>query len=220
MAIHFQRAIDELKKNILSLGAAVEASVRDAVDAIVTRDCDLAQQCIIRDERIDDMEVKIEEECLKVLALHQPVAVDLRFLIAVLKINNDLERIADMAVNIAERTMFVAAQPHVSVPIDYQGMGVAAKRMLNDCLDALVNMDADLAEQVCASDDQIDQLNRQAFMHVEKHLQANPDDFQTLLHMLSASRHLERIGDLATNIAEDVIYMIRGDIVRHRGAPV
>ena len=162
------------------------------------------------------MEVEVEEDCLKTLALYQPVAIDLRFIVAVLKINNDLERIGDLAVNIAERSVFLAHQPGVGITLDFIDMAQKARGMLEKSLDALVNFSVDIAGEVCASDDIIDGINRQMYLKVQKAIGDNPEQIESLIHLLSISRHLERIADHATNIAEDVIYMIDGEIVRHR----
>jgi len=216
MAKHLQREIEYLKQQILTLGARVEAAVRDATLAIQRQHAEPAYKIIESDYQIDQAEVEVEEECLKILALHQPVAIDLRFIIAVLKINNDLERIGDLAVNIAERAVFLATQPPVQLDFDFLGMTQKVQAMLKKSLDALVTMSCDLAYQVIAGDDQVDALNRQMYMTVQQNVRLHPEHVESLIHLLSVSRHLERIGDHATNIAEDVIYMIQGDIVRHK----
>ena len=216
MPKHLQREIENLKKMLLSLGARVETSVRDAINSLVDRDGDLAQRVIEEDLTIDHMEVEVEEECLKILALHQPVAIDLRFIVTVLKINNDLERIGDLAVNIAERAVYLAGQPKVSISIDLVDMAHNAQSMLKESLDALINHDPELAHKVCGSDDIVDGMNRQMYLKVQEAILERPDQISALIHLLSASRHLERIADHTTNIAEDVIYMIEGQIVRHR----
>ena len=216
MPIHLQREIDNLKKEILNLSAMAEMSVREAVTSIQERDGTLAKHVIENDTRIDRREVEVEETCLKILALYQPVATDLRFIVAVLKINSDLERIADLAVNIAERAVYIATQPEVDLAFDFPGMSFKAETMLKESLDALVNLDADLAYKVCADDDAVDDMNRQAYAQIQDALHKHPDQTECLIHLLSVSRHLERIADGATNIAEDVIYMVRGEIVRHK----
>ncbi len=216
MAKHLQREIENLKKKLLALSARVETAVRDATLSIEKRDADLAQKIIADDINIDNIEVEVEEDCLKILALHQPVAIDLRFIVAVLKINNDLERIGDLAVNIAERAAYLADQPKVNISLDFIDMAHNAQSMLKKSLDALINHDAELAHKVCASDDVVDAMNREMYLKVQKAIQTNPNQIESLTHLLSASRHLERIADLATNIAEDVIYMIDGQIVRHK----
>jgi phosphate transport system protein len=216
VTLHFERELEKLKKSILSLGAMVEERVRNAIKAIEMRDGDLAKKIIEADCEIDQIEVDIEEECLKILALYQPVAIDLRFIIAVIKINNDLERIGDIAVNIAERADFLATQKRLDILFDFPGMAEKTQSMLKRSLDALVTMNADLAFEVCASDDEVDAMNREMFIRVQDGIRKDIHRMESLIHLLSASRHLERIADHATNIAEDVIYMIKGTIVRHR----
>jgi phosphate transport system protein len=215
MAKHLQREIENLKKEILTVGAMAEQSVREAILAVQQRSEALARSVIEKDIKIDRIEVEVEESCLKTLALHQPVAIDLRFIIAVLKINNDLERVGDLAVNIAERALFLATQPQIDVQFDFTAMAAKTQEMLKNSLDALVNLDARLAREVCACDDEIDAMNKQMFLVVQDAINTYPDQVESLIHLLSASRHLERIADHATNIAEDVIYMIEGEIVRH-----
>ena len=215
MPKRLQREIEKLKKEILVLGAVVEERVGLAVKAMKERDAKLAEQVISGDIDIDQMEVNLEEECLKVLALHQPVAVDLRFIIAVLKINNELERIGDLAVNIAERAAFLATQPPVEESLDFPAMFDKTRQMLKKSLDSLVNTDTDLAFEVLAEDDEVDEINQEMYIKIEEAILYHPEQIKAYIHLLSTSRHLERIADHATNIAEDVIYMITGDIVRH-----
>ena len=215
MAMHLRREIERLKKMVLSMSAVVEENVHRAVVAIEQRDDDLARQVIAADGEIDRTEIDVEEECLKILALHQPVAIDLRLIVAVLKINNDLERIDDLAVNIAERALFLSHQPRVRVPFDFPTMADKVRTMLKSSLDSLVNLDAGLARTVCASDDEVDDINRQMYDQVKQGISEHPEAMESLIHLLSVSRHLERIADHATNIAEDVLYMLEGEIVRH-----
>ena len=216
MSTHLRRELDRLKKQMLSLSALVEEDVRNAVLALERRDERLAQKVIDSDLEVDHAEVDLEEECLKILALHQPVAIDLRFIVAALKINNDLERIGDLAVNIAERAQYLATHDRVDWPFDFAGMAERAQTMVKQSLDALVTMDANLARDVCAADDEVDAMNREVYLQVQEAIRRNPEQMAALVHLLSVSRHLERIADHATNIAEDVIYMTRGEIVRHR----
>ncbi|MBN1782890.1 phosphate signaling complex protein PhoU [bacterium] len=216
MSVRLHHEMDQLKKSILTLGAAVEEALHLAVKSLQERDEKTAQKVIDSDQEIDDMEVDLEEECLKLLALHQPVATDLRFIVAVLKINNDLERIGDLAVNIAERARFLAFQPPVNVPLDFGSMAELVQRMLKKSLDALVNMDPKLACEVIDADDEIDEMNRNMYQLIQEAVTQNPERIERLIHLLSTSRHLERIADQTTNIAEDVIYMIEGKIVRHK----
>jgi phosphate transport system protein len=216
MAKHLQREIEAIKKKIITLGALVEDSVRKAALSIEDRDDKLAEAVIDGDVSIDNMEVEIEEDCLKILALHQPVAIDLRFLIAVLKLNNDLERIGDLAVNIAERAVFLASQSRPSISFDFVKMADNAQLMLKKSLDALVNLSIETAVNVCASDDIVDAMNREMYTKVQEGIRKYPEQMESMIHLLSVSRHLERIADHATNIAQDVIYMIDGQIVRHK----
>jgi len=215
MTRHFQKELMKIKKMILSLGAAVEERVQMAKSAIDDRDAELASRIIKQDFEIDEMEVEVEEECLKVLALHQPVAVDLRFLIAVIKINNDLERIGDQAVNIAERVAFITKQDPPEFVFDYSIMAEKTQVMLKMSLDALVNMDVDLALKVCLLDDEVDEIKVIAYNKIKDVMAVDPDNLGYYINLLLISRHLERLADHATNIAEEVIYMIEGEIVRH-----
>jgi phosphate transport system protein len=215
MTIHFQRELEKIKKRILSLGAMVEERVRLVIKALETRDGDAAKKIIISDHEIDEMEVEIEEECLKILALYQPVAIDLRFLTAVIKINNDLERIADEAVNIAERVQVIAKRQRLDVPFNHSLMAEKSEFMLKKSLDAFVNMDADIALHVCTLDDEVDNMMNEAYDVVKQAIGKHPDRVSYLINLLLVSRHLERIADHATNIAEEVIYLVEGEIVRH-----
>jgi len=211
-----KREIDKLKSKLLSLCRVVEESFLQAVKSIKEQNANLAKKVIKADIKIDHMEVDVEEECLKILALYQPVAIDLRFIITALKINNDLERIGDLAVNIAERSQFLADQPKIDVPFDFDRMAVKTQLMLRKSLDALVNMDCKLAHEVCAADDEVDTINRKIYNQVKDNIRSHPEWLESLIHLLSVSRDLERIADHTTNIAEDVIYMAKGEVVRHR----
>ena len=216
MPKHLEREIESLKKLILGLSATVEDNVYKAVQALTDRSSAIAEEVIKSDLRIDETEVAIEEECLKVLALHQPVAIDLRFIVAIMKINNDLERMGDLAVNIAERAMFLATREKPDIPLDLPLMAEKTKAMMKKSLDSLMKQDARLAYEVLAADDEIDAMNRQMYGEIQDAIRRRPDQLESFIHLLSCSRHLERIADHATNIAEDVIYMIEGTIVRHR----
>lgn len=216
MTIHFNKEVDALKRMILDLSGRVEAQLQRAVDSIQKRDVALATQVLDGDRDIDHAEVDVEEECLKILALHQPVAHDLRFIIAVLKINNDLERIGDLAVNIAERAIFLANQALPGTDFDFSNMAEKVSTMLRESLDALLQQDVNLAVHVRESDDAVDEINRDMYEQIKASIRKDPQHLDALIHLLSISRHLERVGDHATNIAEDVIYMLKGEIVRHR----
>ena len=216
MTVHMFREIDRLKKDVLALGATVEESVERAARAVIERDAKQAALVLDMDDEIDAREVDIEEECLKILALHQPVAVDLRFIVAVLKINSDLERIGDLSVNIAKQARTLASRDPLAFPFDFAGMASKSQKMLKSALDALVNMDAVLAKGVCAADDEVDEINRKMFAKVEDSIRADIERLDDWIRLFAISRNMERIADHATNIAEDVIYMTAGEIVRHR----
>ena len=215
MAKHFDRELEKLKKKILSLGALVEERVYLAIKAIESRDPDLAEKIIRLDHEVDETEVEVEEECLKILALYQPVAIDLRFIVAVIKINNDLERIGDQAVNIAERIQSIAKYPKISFHFDYTEMAEIAAAMLKQSLDALVNLDIDMAFRILTLDDEVDDIQGNAYSQIKQAMREHPEEMTYLINLYLISRHLERIADHATNIAEEVIYLIEGEIVRH-----
>jgi phosphate transport system protein len=216
MTLLLHKEIERLKKMLLSLMALVEENLNKAVISLENRDLPLAQTVIADDERIDEMEVEIEEEALKILALHQPVAVDLRFIVSALRTNNELERIGDTAVNLAERATFLSSQDPLNIPMDISGMADKAQEMLRMSLDAFVNMDVNLARTVLKMDDIVDQMNREMFIIVYDKIKKMPERAEALIHSLSATRHLERVADHATNIAEDVIYLVVGEIIRHQ----
>lgn len=215
MSVHLQREVENLKKRLLSLCALVEEQVRRSVRAFLDRDAEASRQIEARDADIDQREIEVEEECLKILALHQPVAIDLRLIIAVLKINNDLERIGDLAVNIARKAAAFASDPPMDIPFDLEGMWEKAQAMLRDSVDALVNKDAALAYRVCARDDEVDAMKHEVRVESEEAMARGPEQVRSYLRLLAVSRSLERIADCATNIAEDVIYMVEGKIIRH-----
>jgi phosphate transport system protein len=215
MTKHFHRELEKIKKMILSLGAAVEERVQMAISAIEKKDVLFVESIIKKDFEIDEMEVEVEEECLKILALYQPVAVDLRFLIAVIKINNDLERIGDLAVNIAQNVLVLSKQDKQNTVFDYTVMAVKVQDMLKMSLDALVNLDSDLAFKVLIMDDEVDNIRDDAYDHIKAAMKEEPDYLGYFINLLLISRHLERLADHTTNIAEEVIYMIEGEIVRH-----
>jgi len=216
MSEHLRREIDNLKKELLTLCGMVEDRLWEAVRSIKNRDSNLARKVIDSDPEIDQMEIRVEENCLKILALHQPVAIDLRFIITALKINNDLERIGDLAVNIAERSVFLSSQKPTGPLFDFETMAEKTQAMVKKSIDALVNIDCNLAHKVCLADDEVDAINRQMYDLIKNQVRKAPEDIEILIHQLSVSRHLERIADHATNIAEDVIYMAKGKIVRHK----
>ena len=215
MTKYFQKELQNIKKRILSLGALVEERVRMVTKAIDENNADIANEAIRLDYEIDENEVEVEEECLKVLALHQPVAIDLRFLVAVIKINNDLERLGDQAVNIAQRVVSIAKHQKPVFYFDYSDMVEKAAAMLKMSLDALVNLDVDLAFKVVMMDDEVDSIQKEAYDQIKQVMKESPDHVTYLINLLLISRHLERIADHATNISEEVIYLIEGEIIRH-----
>ena len=208
------REIDLLKKMFIDLGALVEDRLRKACIIIETADKDLAEDIIRTDNEIDHMEVQIEEECLKVLALHQPVAGDLRLIIAIIKINSELERIGDMAVGIAKRVQ-VIRKDNASFTLDYTPMAVKVLGMIKMSLDALLTENADFARRIFIEDEEVDALRNKAYEALVEQLDTKPGHAAALLNMYLLARHLERIGDRACNIAEEVIYLVEGDIVRN-----
>jgi phosphate transport system protein len=216
MTKHFHNELEKLKKKILYLAARVEKNLQMAVKSFIDKDLTMADEVVNTDPDIDSLEVEVEEDCLKILALHQPVAADLRYIIAILKINNDLERIADYAVNIANRSKTITYNSGPLIPFDLQSMVEIAIKMVRDCVDSLVQNDAELARQVCIDDDEMDKRNRDVIKIAQDAIRANPDYTEYYVCLISVSKNLERIADHSTNIAEDVIYMIEGEIVRHR----
>jgi len=216
MSKHLQRELDNLKKELLLIASMVENATQKALVALVERRLELAEEVIDEDFLINEKEVKIEEECLKILALHQPVASDLRFVITALKVNNDLERVGDLAVNIAERAIFLASKEMLALTLDFPGMAKNVQTMLAASLDALTRNDAELARKVIAMDDAVDLANHKMIKALRRQMQQNPATIKRATHLISASSQLERIADLATNIAEDVIYMAEGEVIRHR----
>ncbi|MCG6971553.1 MAG: phosphate signaling complex protein PhoU [Desulfobacterales bacterium] len=216
MTKHFHKELEKIKKKILSLGGIVEDRVRLSIKAIETRDAVIAKKIINGDYEIDEMEVDIEEDCLKILALYQPVAVDLRFITTVIKINNDLERIADETVNIARGINYLSKRKQqLGFDFDFSEMLAKTQFMLKRSLDALVNLDTDIAAKVCILDDEVDKMNGDVHRMVKDAIKKNPEMGEHLINLLLISRHLERIADHATNIAEEVIYLVNGEIVRH-----
>jgi len=209
------REIDRLKQRILLLGGRVESSLRQAVKAVRERDTALARSVIDTDEEIDQQEVELEEECLKILALHQPVAIDLRFIVAVLKINNDLERVGDLATNIADHAIFLSERPPIAFPFDFEAMAERVQEMLRLSLDALVNQSSSAAQRVRLADDEVDRLHHETYAAVEDLIRRHPEQLESAINLIGLSRRLERVADQATNIAEDVIYLVEGEIVRH-----
>ena len=217
MSVHLQRDLENLKKRLLTIGALVEEASWKATTALLDRKAWMAKEVIQGDGEVDRQEVEMEEECLKVLALHQPVARDLRFVAAVLKINNDLERVGDLAVNIAKRSLFLAEADPFPIPGDLKPMSEAARKMLRLSLDSFVREDLQLAWSIGEADEQVDRYNREIRQRCQELMQEDSSTVERAVCLISAARNLERVADHATNVAEDVIYMVEGEIVRHPG---
>ncbi|MCI0359021.1 MAG: phosphate signaling complex protein PhoU [Planctomycetaceae bacterium] len=216
MSKHLQRDMDRLNQELLSISSMVEEMIDKATLALSERRYELADQVVGSDSFVDQHEVHVEEECLKMLALHQPVAVDLRRIATVMKVNNDLERIADLAVSIAQRAKAMDEFPAFPIPEQLPRMVVLATQMVRGAMDAFVNMDTAAARRIMAMDTSVDQLNRDLIGVLEALMQKRPETVPAAVHCFSAVRHIERIADHATNIAEDVVYLVEGDIVRHK----
>lgn len=215
MNSHLRKDLDKLKTQILNVAACVETNVRKSVKALRELSEPLAEEVILYDREIDEMEVNTEEECLKILALHQPVASDLRFVITVLKTNNELEHIGDMAANIAKRVFYIRKERHIAIPFDIETMTTRTIYMLKSSLDAFISGDVMLALGVCEDDEIVDQENRKCYGNIEAAIKNDSESAMANINYLLVCRSLERIADLCTNIAEDVIYMERSMIVRH-----
>lgn len=216
MAMHLQRDLDSLQRDLLTEAALVEEAVSKAVNALQRRDVELAREVIAGDRRIDQEENRVAEAALKILALHQPVAIDLRRIAAALKINTDLERMADLAEAIAERVLELANLSPIPIPDKLQAMTDLTTTMVRESIDSFVNLDTRQALRVCRMDDAVDEYNRDIIESLVKLMQTAPEKVEPGLSLFSATRHLERIADHATNIAEDVVYLVEGEFVRHR----
>ncbi len=216
MSLHFQRDLEKLKKEILFIGGLVEEAIHDSIRALKNRDAVLAQAVIDKEHIIDEKEVQIEEECLKILALHQPVAFDLRLVVVILKVNNDLERMGDFASNIAQRGLFLSEHDPLPDLMEFiDELPNLVQTMVRDTLDALVKMNTEIAQTVILADDEVDHINRQMHQKVYETIKKDSSTTERAINLLSTSRYLERIADLSTNIAEDVIFMVDGNVIRH-----
>jgi phosphate transport system protein len=220
MSKHLERDLENLQHDLLNLASSVEEAIHKATRALQDHDAHLAQQVIDGDNVIDEEENQIEEDCLKTLALHQPVAVDLRRIVSALKINTELERMADLAEDIAERALHLAHLPEIHVSTKVGRMADLATSMVRQSLDAFVNLDVRLARMVCRLDDEVDRYNLEIIEELIGIMRKSPALVEAGLSLFSATRHLERIADHATNVAEDVVYMVEGEIIRHRPAAV
>ena len=212
---HFQDELDQLKDRLLAMGGLAEERVRMAMQGLVERNPDLIDDVLNGDMPVNELHIEIDDLCLKLLALHSPMAADLRAIMAAIKINSDLERVGDMAVNIAEAARRYASHPPVKKLIDIPRMASIAQRMLRDALDAFVRRDTNLAQRVLNEDDALDSLKTQIFRELLTYMLADPTTIEPALDLILVSRHLERIGDHATNVAEDVIFILSAKDVRH-----
>jgi len=216
MTKHLLRDLEHLKKQVLLVGSMVEGAILKATIALLERRPELAAEVLHGDDAIDAREVMVEEECLKILALHQPVAIDLRYIVTILKVNNDLERMGDLAGNIAARAEDLLKYAPVRFPPEFATMVQTVRTMVHDALDTLVQSNVTLARRVLAADDVVDQIHRQMFREMQALAKKDPENMEAPISALSVSRYLERIADQCTNIAEDVIFLVEGEIVRHR----
>ncbi|MHC5113623.1 MAG: phosphate signaling complex protein PhoU [Planctomycetota bacterium] len=216
MAIDLQTELTEIRRAILNMSASVEQRVNAAIDALLESDVDRAREVRGGDDEIDEMDLDIETECLRVLALSQPVAGDLRFVLSVMRINSDLERVADLARSLSKRVISLSKRDPVALPPPIRDMAERTRAMVGDAIAALADENADLAKRVRRADDRVDDLHREMFAWVQEQLPSHVDSTRALLDILSASRKLERMADLATNIAEDVVFLVEGAIIRHQ----
>jgi phosphate transport system protein len=216
MSKHLERGLDALRGELIGQFGVVEQMIQLAVRSLIERQPELADRVIATDAQVDATDLKIEEECLKLLALHQPVATDMRWLISVVKVNADLERMADLACNIAERSKSLDLFPLFPIPDELQEMVSTATKMVKMSLDAFVERDSAKAKAAIAEDEMVDRLNRIVIDQLHETMKDHPELIEPGVHCFSASRHLERIADLAENVSEDVIYLVDGDIVRHK----
>lgn len=217
MLHHWQKELESLKKSLLGLGAIIEEQIYKAILSLKNRDAALAKEVIEKDKLIDTIEIDIEEECLKILALYQPVAQDLRFIVAVLKMNNDLERIGDLAANIAKRSVYLSKKERIDLIDDLILISDNVKLMVKKSLDSMINRDVHLATEVLRSDDEIDEMTKKMLKNIIKEVEKEPSRTKDYLSIRSISKNLERMADSATNIAEDVVYLCTGEIIRHKG---
>lgn len=217
MSAHFLKEMDRLHRDIVSMCSTVEENITEAVSGLQNRVIGLAEELAIRDRDINDLDIRIEEECLKILALYHPVANDLRRVSAVMKITAELERVGDLAVNIAERSEVISAFPHFPLPARLSEMAREAMEMLHSSIDAYVELDAQKARRVVAQDDSVDDLNVELLNQIRVEMTNDPSIIEPAMHLFSAIRSIERVADHATNISEDVVYLVEGEIIRHRG---
>jgi len=219
METHFHKELSRLKEKLLKMAGLAEKAITNAIDSLVKRDNALAEKTIREDEAINKMELEIDELSLKLLALYQPLAGDLRFITSAMGINMELERIGDLAVNISERALSLNQEPQLKPYIDIPRMAEITKSMVKEVLDAFVSGNAELARAVCKRDDQVDDLNDQVFRELLSFMLADPKTITRAVHLIIVGKHLERIADHATNIAEGVIFMVKAQVIKHTQVP-
>jgi phosphate transport system protein len=212
---HFDDELKELKAKILRMGGLAEEQVQGALRALIERDSDLARKIIANDRQVNTLDVEVDEDCLRLLALQQPAARDLRFITTAMKISTELERISDLAENICERAIELNEEPQLKPYIDIPRMANWSLRMVKEALDAFVNHDATLARKVCTDDDFVDDLTHQLFRELLSFMLENPQTITRAIRITFIAKYLERIADHATNVAELVVYMVEGKIIRH-----
>ncbi len=216
MERHFDQQLGALRKNLIQMASLVEMAIADAIKSLIERDSKLAQGVIKRDEDIDSLELEIDKQCVDLLALRQPLAIDLRFITSSIKITNNLERMGDLAVNIAERVIPLNQEPQLKPLIDIPMMATITQTMVKDSIDAFVNRDTELARSVYERDSTVDALNDQIFRELLTYMMQDPGNITRAVHLILISRHLERIADHSTNIAEEVVYIVKAKVVKHR----
>lgn len=216
MERHFDQQLGVLRKNLIQMASVVETAIANAVKSLIERNSDLARLVVQSDERVDSLELEIDKQCVDLLALRQPLAIDLRFITSSIKITNNLERMGDLAVNIAERVIPLCQEPQLKPLIDIPRMATITQTMVKDSIDAFVNRDTELARSVYERDSTVDALNDQIFRELLTYMMQDPANIIRAVHLILISRHLERIADHSTNIAEEIVYIVKAKVVKHR----
>lgn len=220
MQRHFDQELAQLKEQLLRMGSVVERQILRAMQSLVERDSELAHEVVMYDHHVNSLDVDIDDACIKLLALHQPTARDLRFITTAMKISSELERMGDLSENIATRALELNEEPQLKPYIDLPRMGDWTMRMVQECLNAFVNSDSRLARKVCNDDDYVDDLNEQLFRELLSFMLENPRTITRAIRLTFVAKSLERIADHATNIAELVVYMVEGKNIRHIAPPL
>ena len=217
MERHFDQQLGALRKNLIQMASMIETAIANAVKSLIERDSDLARLVVQSDEQVDALELEIDKQCVDLLALRQPLAIDLRFITSSIKITNNLERMGDLAVNIAERVIPLSQEPQLKPLIDIPRMATITQTMVKDSIDAFVNRDTELARSVYERDSTVDAMNDQIFRELLTYMMQDPANITRAVHLILISRHLERIADHSTNIAEEVVYIVKAKVEKHRG---